>query len=49
MSNRLKLKFEGGEVGFINFAEAVGVRDEAFASLDFDVIRSIRLTQVYPQ
>ena len=29
------LEFEGGEVGFVDFAEAEGVGDEAFASFDF--------------
>ena len=32
------LEFEGGEVGFVDFAEAECVGDEAFASLGFDVI-----------
>ena len=29
------LKFEGGEVGFVDFAEAEGVGDETFVSFDF--------------
>ena len=29
------LDVEGGEVGFVDFAEAEGVGDEAFASFDF--------------
>ena len=29
------LELEGGEVGFVDFAEAEGVGDEAFASFDF--------------
>ena len=29
------LEVEGGEVGFVDFAEAEGVGDEAFASFDF--------------
>ena len=32
------LELEGGEVGFIDFAEAEGVGGEAFASFDFDII-----------
>ena len=29
------LELEGGEVGFVDFAEAEGVGDEPFASFDF--------------
>ena len=29
------LEFKGGEVGFVDFAEAEGVGDEPFASFDF--------------
>ena len=32
------LEVEGGEVGFVDFAEAEGVGGEAFASFDFDII-----------
>ena len=32
------LEFEGWEVGFVDFAEAEGVGDEAFMSFDFDII-----------
>lgn len=32
------LEVEGGEVGFVDFAEAEGVGDEAFASFDFDKV-----------
>ena len=32
------LEVEGKEVGFVDFAEAEGVRDEAFVSFDFDII-----------
>lgn len=32
------LELEGGEVGFVDFAEAAGVGDEAFSSFDFDII-----------
>ena len=32
------LEFEGGKVGFVDFAEADGVGDEAFASFDFDEV-----------
>ena len=32
------LEFEGGEVGFVDFAQAEGVGDEAFASFYFDKI-----------
>ena len=35
------LEFEGWEVGFVDFAEAEGVGDEAFASFDFDKVFSI--------
>ena len=34
----LRLEFEGGEIGFVNFAEAECVGDEAFMSFDFDII-----------
>ena len=34
-------EIEGGEVGFIDFAEAEGVGDEAFASFDFDKVFAI--------
>ena len=32
------LEFEGGEVGFVYFAEAEGVGDETFVSFDFDKV-----------
>ena len=32
------LELEGGEVGFVDFAEAEGVGDETFVSFDFDKI-----------
>ena len=35
------LEFEGGEVGFVDFAEAEGVEDEACTSLDFDKVFSV--------
>ena len=31
----VELEVEGGEVGFVDFAEAEGVGNEAFASFDF--------------
>ena len=38
---KLGLEFEGGEVGFVDFAEAEGVWDEAFTSFDFDEVFSV--------
>ena len=35
---KLGLELEGGEIGFVDFAEAEGVGDEAFMSFDFDII-----------
>ena len=35
------LEIEGGEVGFVDFAEAEGVGDEAFMSFDFDEVFSV--------
>ena len=32
---RIYLEIEGGEVGFVDFAEAEGVGDKTFASFDF--------------
>ena len=37
----LGLEIEGWEVGFVDFAEAEGVGDEAFMSFDFDKVFSI--------
>ena len=36
----IHLEFEGGEVGFVDFAEAEAevIGDEAFTSFDFDII-----------
>jgi len=42
-------EFEGGEVGFVKFAEAEGIGDEAFASFDFNVIRGRSLAPAYLQ
>lgn len=36
-----QLEVEGGEVGFVDFAEAEGVGDEAFVSFDFDKVFAI--------
>lgn len=38
---RIYLEFEGWEVGFVGFAEAEGVEDEAFTSFDFDEFFSV--------
>ena len=35
------LEVEGWEVGFVDFAEAEGVGDEAFTSFDFDKVFSV--------
>ncbi len=35
------LELEGGEVGFVDFAEAEGVGGEAFTSFDFDEVFSV--------
>ena len=40
------LELEGGEVGFVDFAEAEGVGDEAFASFDFDEVFAIEVAIV---
>lgn len=38
---KFSLEIEGGEVRFVDFAEAEGVWDEAFMSFDFDEVFSV--------
>ena len=40
------LEFEGGEVGFVDFAEAEGVGDEAFSSFYLDEVFAIEVAIV---
>ena len=40
------LKFKGGEVRFVDFAEAEGVWNEAFTSFDFDKVFAIEVAIV---
>ena len=40
------LELEGGEVGFVDFAEAEGVGDEPFASFDFYEVFAIEVAIV---
>ena len=39
-------EFEGGEVGFVDFAEAEGVGDEAFSSFYLDEVFAIEVAIV---
>ena len=38
---KINSEIEGGEVGFVDFAEAEGVGDEAFVSFDFDEVFAV--------
>ena len=43
---RIYLEFKGGEVRFVDFAEAEGIWNEAFTSFDFDKVFAIEVAIV---
>ena len=43
---KFDLELEGGEVRFVDFAEAEGVWNEAFTSFDFDKVFAIEVAIV---